>query len=91
MSKPRGAMGSSYMNWAKTRSEARFNLATSGMPNLPLNELLVSLDDLEITDGGYGYDPLMRLIASSLWCRHRIDRDGRRDFIRESPRNRGTD
>ena len=64
MSEPRGAMGSSYMNWAKTRSQARFNLATSGMPNLPLKELHVSLDDLEITDGGYGYEPLKRLIAT---------------------------
>ncbi|HEX7294597.1 MAG TPA: pyridoxal phosphate-dependent aminotransferase [Pyrinomonadaceae bacterium] len=64
MSKPRGAMGSSYMNWAKTRSQARFNLATSGMPNLPLKALRVSLDDLEITDGGYGYEPLKRLIGA---------------------------
>ena len=64
MSEPRGAMGSSYMNWAKTRSQARFNLATSGMPNLPLKALRVSLDDLEITDGGYGYEPLKRLIGA---------------------------
>ncbi|HSE30534.1 MAG TPA: pyridoxal phosphate-dependent aminotransferase [Pyrinomonadaceae bacterium] len=64
MSEPRGAMGSSYMNWAKTRSQARINLATSGMPNLPLKELRVSLEDLEITDGGYGYEPLKRLIAA---------------------------
>ena len=64
MSEPRGAMGSSYMNWAKTRSQARFNLATSGMPNLPLKELRVSLADLEITDGGYGYEPLKRLIGT---------------------------
>jgi aspartate/methionine/tyrosine aminotransferase len=63
MSQPRGAMGSSYMNWAKTRSHAKFNLATSGMPNLPLKVLQVSLDDLEITDGGYGYEPLKRLIG----------------------------
>jgi aspartate/methionine/tyrosine aminotransferase len=52
------------MNWAKTRSQARFNLATSGMPNLPLNRLRVSLEDLEITDGGYGYQPLMQLIGA---------------------------
>ena len=63
MSQTRGALGSSYMNWAKTRSQAKFNLATSGMPNLPLKELQVSLDDLEITDGGYGYEPLKRLIG----------------------------
>ena len=64
MSEPRGAMGSSYMKWAKTRSQARFNLATSGMPNLPLKELRVSLDELGITDGGYGYEPLKRLIGA---------------------------
>ena len=63
MSESRRAMGSSYMNWAKTRSQARFNLATSGMPNLPLKELRVSLEDLEITNGGYGYEPLKRLIG----------------------------
>jgi len=34
------------------------------MPNLPLKELRVSLDDLEITDGGYGYEPLKRLIGA---------------------------
>jgi aspartate/methionine/tyrosine aminotransferase len=56
-------MGSSYMNWAKTRSTAKFNLATSGLGNLKLRELRVSLDDLEITDGGYGYPPLVQSIA----------------------------
>lgn len=56
-------MGSDYMNWAKTNSHARFNLATSGLANLSLKELKVSLDDLEITDGGYGYAPLVRAIG----------------------------
>jgi aspartate/methionine/tyrosine aminotransferase len=62
---------SSYMNWAKTSSAAKFNLATSGLGNLKLRELRVSLDDLEITDGGYGYQPLIRLIAE----RYRVDRE----------------
>ena len=66
----REVMGSSYMNWAKTRSVAKFNLATSGMGNLKLRELRVSLEDLEITDGGYGYQPLIQLIAE----RYRVDR-----------------
>lgn len=57
-------MGSAYMNWAKTRSVARFNLATSGLGNLHLSDLRVSLSDLEITDGGYGYQPLIHAIAS---------------------------
>jgi len=56
-------MSSAYMNWAKTRSSARFNLATSGMPNLSIRDLRVSLDDLEITDGGYGYGPLIERIG----------------------------
>jgi aspartate/methionine/tyrosine aminotransferase len=64
-------MSSSYMNWAKTRSTAKFNLATSGLGNLKLRELRVSLDDLEITDGGYGYQPLIQSIAT----RYRVDRE----------------
>jgi aspartate/methionine/tyrosine aminotransferase len=63
MSPPRGAMGSSYMHWAKTSSQARYNLATSGLANLPLKQLQVSLEDLEITDGGYGYEPLKQAIG----------------------------
>jgi aspartate/methionine/tyrosine aminotransferase len=63
MSPPRAAMGSSYMNWAKTSSQARFNLATSGLANRPLKDFEVSLEDLEITDGGYGYEPLKLAIG----------------------------
>ena len=55
---------SEYMHWAKTRSRARFNLATSGLDNLSLKDLRVSLDDLEITGTtGYGYEPLIRALA----------------------------
>src|ERR1044071_4708755 len=57
-------MTSSYMNWAKTSSVAKYNLATSGIGNLKLSELRVSLDDLEITNGGYGYPPLVEAIAN---------------------------
>lgn len=67
----REVISSSYMNWAKTSSTAKFNLATSGLGNLKLSELRVSLDDLEITNGGYGYQPLMQLIAD----RYRVDTD----------------
>jgi aspartate/methionine/tyrosine aminotransferase len=56
-------MGSAYMNWAKTHSVAKYNLATSGLGNVKLSELQVSLDDLEITDGGYGHQPLIQSIA----------------------------
>jgi aspartate/methionine/tyrosine aminotransferase len=64
MTAAREVMSSSYMNWAKTKSGAKFNLATSGMPNVSIRELRVSLDDLEITDGGYGYKPLIELIGA---------------------------
>jgi len=64
MTAARQVMSSSYMYWAKTSSTAKYNLATSGMSNLKLRELRVSLDDLEITDGGYGYQPLIESIAA---------------------------
>ena len=64
MTAAREVMGSSYMNWAKTRSVAKYNLATSGLGNLKLRDLCVSLDDLEITNGGYGYKPLIESIAT---------------------------
>ena len=60
-------IGSEYMHWAKTRSGARFNLATSGLDNLKLRELKVTLDDLEITgDSGYGYAPLRQALGARL-------------------------
>ena len=60
----REARASEYMHWAKTRSGARFNLATSGFADVKLQELQVSLDDLEISgEAGYGYPPLVSLIA----------------------------
>lgn len=55
---------SPYMEWAKLCSAAKFNLATSGVANLPLAELGVSLNQLEINGASiYGYDPLLRAIA----------------------------
>ena len=68
----REAMASEYMHWAKTSSRARFNLATSGLANLKLQDLQVSLDDLEITgEGGYGYPPLIEALAK----RFRVERE----------------
>ncbi len=54
---------SRYMEWAKTRSTAPFNLATSGLANVSLSEFPLRVDDLEITGGGYGYGPLLERIA----------------------------
>lgn len=55
---------SSYMEWAKTCSLARFNLATSGLTSVPFAEFPVRLDELEITSSdGYGYGPLLERLA----------------------------
>ena len=54
---------SRYMEWAKTCSTARFNLATSGLTSVLLSEFPLRLEELEITGGGYGYGPLLEQIA----------------------------
>ena len=67
MTAPREVMGSEYMNWAKTCSEARFNLTNSGVASLNLKQLSVRLEDLEITSAtGYGYQPLINALAKRL-------------------------
>jgi aspartate/methionine/tyrosine aminotransferase len=53
-----------YMEWAKTCSHARFNLATSGLTSVPLSEFPLRLEDLEITaPGSYGYETLQQKLA----------------------------
>jgi len=61
------------MNWSKTQSGARFNLATSGVAPFPLRKLPVYLETLEInsSDNGYGYPPLQKAIAAH----HGVDPD----------------
>ncbi|HEV3470957.1 MAG TPA: aminotransferase class I/II-fold pyridoxal phosphate-dependent enzyme [Pyrinomonadaceae bacterium] len=57
--------GSPYQQWAKTRSQARYNLASSGLKNYPLAELPAKLEDLELSGpGGYGYEPLQAALAA---------------------------
>lgn len=57
-------MGSEYMEWAKLHSESRFNLAASGLPDVPLSDLPVRFEDLELTaPGAYGFPPLLERIA----------------------------
>jgi hypothetical protein len=52
------------MEWAKLRSAAKFNLATSGMANFSLSELGITIDQLEINGPDvYGYAPLLQEIA----------------------------
>lgn len=55
---------SDYMHWAKTRSRAPFNLATSGVGSFPLSELEADLNALEINgENSYGYRPLVSAMA----------------------------
>jgi aspartate/methionine/tyrosine aminotransferase len=58
-------MSSAYMQWAKTRSQARFNLASSGVMNYPLAELPARPEDFELSGpSGYGYEPLQATLAA---------------------------
>lgn len=64
MMAPARRKGSAYMEWAKTRSHARFNLATSGVTGVPLAEFPFDLREFEVTaPGGYGYAPLQKRLA----------------------------
>lgn len=58
-----GSAGSEYLRWAKTASDARFSLTSSGVPYLPLRDLPLP-DDLELSGtGAYGYAPLQQAMA----------------------------
>ena len=58
-------LSSNYMHWAKTQANARFNLATSGIPNFPLADLPVKIEALEITGtSGYGHPTLLEALAA---------------------------
>lgn len=72
MNHPRATARSAYMEWAKLHSNAKFNLATSGMESLPLAELDVRIEQLEINGPSiYGYEPLLQAIAA----RYRVPRE----------------
>lgn len=61
-----------YIEWAKTQSQAKFNLATSGVMNLPIAELPVTIEDIELSGPSwYGYAPLQKALARK--CR--VDTD----------------
>jgi len=63
---------SDYMQWSKTQSRARFNLATSGVASFSLGDLSVHWENLDINgDNSYGYAPLQQAIAAH----HRVDPD----------------
>jgi hypothetical protein len=56
---------SQFMHWAKTRPKAKYDLALSGILNLPFAELDAKLSDLELHgDNAYGYRPLVDALAN---------------------------
>jgi aspartate/methionine/tyrosine aminotransferase len=64
MGEARRVLSSEYMEWAKTRADARFNLATSGVSPCPIRELGVTLEDIDVSGPSlYGYEPLQRALA----------------------------
>jgi aspartate/methionine/tyrosine aminotransferase len=55
---------SDFMHWAKTRPKVKYDLALSGILNLPIAELDIKLSDLELHgDNAYGYRPLVEALA----------------------------
>jgi aspartate/methionine/tyrosine aminotransferase len=55
---------SPYMEFAKLHSEARYNLAASGVASYPLSELPIQIHDLDINGPTiYGYAPLQERLA----------------------------
>lgn len=57
-------MSTQYMPWAKRRSHAKYNLATSGVAHWKLRDLPVKIEDLEISGPSYyGYEPLQNALS----------------------------
>lgn len=58
-------MHSDYMHFAKLKTQATYNLASSGVANCTLADLGATLEDLELHgDNAYGYAPLTERIAA---------------------------
>jgi aspartate/methionine/tyrosine aminotransferase len=54
-----------YMNWAKTRPKVKYDLALSGILNLPFAELGAKIEDLDLNgDNAYGYRPLIEALSA---------------------------
>ena len=65
MGSPPRILSSEYMEWAKTRADARFNLATSGVAPYSIKDLGATLEDLELSGPSrYGYEPLQNALAA---------------------------
>jgi aspartate/methionine/tyrosine aminotransferase len=55
---------SAFIHWAKTRTKVKYDLALSGILNLPIGELKFGSRDLELhRDNAYGYQPLVEALA----------------------------
>ena len=53
------------MYWAKTRPKVKYDLALSGILNLPFAELDAKIEDLDLNgDNSYGYRPLVEALAA---------------------------
>ena len=65
MSYRRTEARTAYIEWAKLHPDAKYNLASSGVKGLPLSELPVKWDEMELSaPGGYGYPPLLERLAA---------------------------
>ena len=55
---------SSYMHWAKKRPTVKYDLALSGILNLPFAELEAQIEDIDLNgENSYGYAPLVDALA----------------------------
>src|SRR5207245_5432250 len=55
---------STYMQWAKQRPKVKYDLALSGILNLPFPELEATIEDIDLNgDNSYGYAPLVGALA----------------------------
>src|SRR5215471_2021734 len=53
-----------YMHWAKTRAKVKYDLALSGILNLPFADLDAKIEDIDLNgDNSYGYAPLVDALA----------------------------
>ncbi|MGA3203112.1 MAG: pyridoxal phosphate-dependent aminotransferase [Bryobacteraceae bacterium] len=60
-------LSTQYMPWAKRRSHAKYNLATSGVAHWKLRDLPIKIEDLEISGPSYyGFEPLQNALSKHL-------------------------
>lgn len=53
------------MQWAKQRPKVKYDLALSGILNLPFPELEARIEDIDLNgDNSYGYQPLVEALAT---------------------------